>query len=205
MKKTTTSSADVKVLTAREARTPAKSRKTTEKMVQTALTLKDDPQHQWRHDNFGRLLLVAFSDWDSRLLARLRASGFSNLKLVHLTCMRYLDFEGTRIAELAKRAGMTKAGMGQLVSQCERLSFVKVNADKLDARAKLVQFTKLGWSIIESNRRAIEMTEAEIRERLGVRVFDQVYQGLKKLRDEIEPLSRRLPSAPATTKKRKLP
>jgi DNA-binding MarR family transcriptional regulator len=151
-----------------------------------ALTLKDDPMHRWRFDNFGRLLLVAFTHWDARLLEQLRATGFSNLKAVHLTCLRYLDFDGTRIAELASRAGLTKAGMGQLVSQCERLGFVSVKPDAQDARAKRVAFTPLGWSIIEANHRVIETTEAELKTLVGAPVFDQIQAGLVELRNSLE-------------------
>jgi DNA-binding MarR family transcriptional regulator len=162
--------------------------------IAVALTLKDDPIHRWRFDNFGRLLLVAFTHWDARLLEQLRATGFTNLKAVHLTCLRYLDFDGTRIAELAGRAGLTKAGMGQLVNQCERLGFVSVKPDAQDARAKRVTFTPLGWSIIEANRRVIETTEAELKTLVGAPIFNQIQAGLVELRDcleHVEPVSQR--------------
>jgi DNA-binding MarR family transcriptional regulator len=169
------------------ARVAVKKSRAAAAPAETALTLKFDALHRWRYDNIGRLLLVAFAHWESRLLESLRAGGFTTLKLVHLTCLRYLDLDGTRIAELARRANLTKAGMGQIVTQCERLGFVTVTADAQDARAKLVQFTKAGWSVIDANRLVIEATEAELKSRMGSKVFDQVYGGLAKLRDSLDP------------------
>jgi DNA-binding MarR family transcriptional regulator len=151
------------------------------------LPLTTEDQHRWRYDNLGRLLLVAFTDWEKRLLATLQANGFTQLKLVHLSCLRHLDFDGTRIVDLAKRANMTKAGMGQLVGQCEHLGFVAVGDHPIDARAKWVQFTPLGWSIIEANRRAIETTENTLKAQLGQAHFEAIYSGLMALRDQLEP------------------
>src|SRR5215470_384166 len=103
-----------------------------------------DSVDRWRHDNVGRLLNNAISRFESRVLELMSQSGHPQARISHIALTRNLDQKGTRVSELAHRAGMTKQAMGELVSQCAALRLVVTNLDPLDKRARVVQFTSQG-------------------------------------------------------------
>ncbi|MFM7005174.1 MAG: MarR family transcriptional regulator, partial [Limnohabitans sp.] len=55
-----------------------------------------------------------------------------------LSITRHLEVGGTRLTDLAQRAGMTKQAMGTLVDQCEAWGMVRRENDPTDARARRV-------------------------------------------------------------------
>ena len=91
-----------------------------------------DPRRElgdrWRHDNVGRLLNNAVSRFESRVLELMSHSGHPQARISHISLTRNLDLKGTRVSELARRAGMTKQAMGELVSQCAALKLVVMSA-----------------------------------------------------------------------------
>ncbi|MEM9067838.1 MAG: MarR family transcriptional regulator [Myxococcota bacterium] len=62
----------------------------------------------------------------------------------HTTLFPHIDHEGTRLTELAKRVGVTKQAVGQLVDDLVAMGIVERRPDPNDGRAKRVHFTRLG-------------------------------------------------------------
>lgn len=137
------------------------------KPFQSVRGLRWDDDHAWRSTNLGRLLLTAFSFWERAIVTKLHAAGFRDVRPAHLGVMRQLDMGGTRITDVAERAGVTKQAMGQMVAECEKLNLVTTVPDVTDGRAKVVLFTNRGRSLIMKARSIIERTEAEVEEMLG--------------------------------------
>jgi DNA-binding MarR family transcriptional regulator len=137
------------------------------KPFQSVRGLRWDDDHAWRSTNLGRLLLTAFSFWERAIVTKLHAAGFRDVRPAHLGVMRQLDIGGTRITDVAERAGVTKQAMGQMVAECEKLNLVTTVPDVTDGRAKVVLFTNRGRSLIMKARSIIERTEAEVEEMLG--------------------------------------
>ncbi|MFZ3117319.1 MAG: MarR family transcriptional regulator, partial [Variovorax sp.] len=84
----------------------------------------------WRQTHLGRLLGHAMRRFDERVLALMAHDAdvplaLSNLaaraqvSAAHIHITRHLSRGGSRLTELAERAGMTKQAMGTLVDQCE--------------------------------------------------------------------------------------
>jgi DNA-binding MarR family transcriptional regulator len=73
----------------------------------------------------GRLLLHAHRRAQAASLAKLQASGHAEIRLGHLPVITNLDPAGTRITDLASRAGMTRQMMGRLVKELEALDYVR--------------------------------------------------------------------------------
>jgi DNA-binding MarR family transcriptional regulator len=121
----------------------------------------------WRHDNVGRLLNNAVARFESRVLALMSQSGHPQARISHISLTRNLDLDGTRVSELARRAGMTKQAMGELVSQCAALKLVVSNTDPADKRARIVQFTPEGRRWLEAFRQAVDHAEREMRDEVG--------------------------------------
>ena len=96
---------------------------------------------------------------------------------VHIT--RHLSREGSRLTELAERAGMTKQAMGALVDQCEAWGLVTRGPDPLDARARRVLFTADGLAWLEAFRQAVTQAEREFRASVGDEVATVVTIGLE--------------------------
>ena len=101
------------------------------------------------------------------LIARLAAAGFAGLGPSHQVVFENLDPGGTRLTELAARAGITRQSMSELVSALEQRGYLERRVDPADRRARIVCLTRTGRQMA---RRALhEMTaiEADWRESLA--------------------------------------
>jgi DNA-binding MarR family transcriptional regulator len=127
---------------------------------------------RWRHDNVGRLLNNAVSRFESRVLEFMSQSGHPQARISHMSLTRNLDLDGTRVSELARRAGMTKQAMGELVSQCRALNLVVSRPDPSDKRARVVRFTSEGLRWLEAFRQAVDRAEREMRDEVGAMSMD---------------------------------
>lgn len=148
-------------------------------------------QDSWRHLNFGRVLHSALGRFEARVFEILAENGHREARLKHLNLTRNLDLTGTRTTELARRAGVTKQAMGEIVEQCEQLGLIRREVDKADARAKIVRFTDLGLEWLEAFRVAIEKAEEEVREELGYLRCDAIIASLHAYGEHYDVLGRR--------------
>src|SRR5258708_24317023 len=81
------------------------------------------------------LLTAAERALASDLEDGLRAAGHDDLRAAHAQVFVALDMEGSRLTELAARAGMTKQAMGELVRYLEHHGYLAVEPDSRDRRA----------------------------------------------------------------------
>jgi DNA-binding MarR family transcriptional regulator len=101
------------------------------------------------------------------LIARLDAAGFAGLTPSHQMVFENLDPGGTRLTELAVRAGMTHQSMSELVSLLEQRGYVKRRVDPTDRRGRIVTLTSSGRRLARQALRELELIEAEWRENLA--------------------------------------
>lgn len=132
----------------------------------------------WRQFNMSRLLINAARQFDQRILEVINESGYPQIRLAHLHVPRNLDFEGTRLTEMAARSGLTKQTMGELVDDFEAFGLVERHPDPEDRRAKIVAFTPAGRRFLRTVRKAISDAEGEMLAKIGSRAMDQVFAGL---------------------------
>jgi DNA-binding MarR family transcriptional regulator len=109
----------------------------------------------------------------SNLAARAQVSAAH----VHIT--RHLALEGSRLTDLAARAGMSKQSMGDLVDQCEAWGLVKRETDSRDKRARLVRFTDTGLAWLGAFEQAVAQADREFRAEVGAEVATVVALGLE--------------------------
>ncbi|MDP3139003.1 MAG: MarR family transcriptional regulator [Burkholderiaceae bacterium] len=144
----------------------------------------------WRQTHLGRLLGHAMRRFDARVLALMAHDiavplALSNLaaraqvSAAHIHITRHLALEGTRLGELAQRAGMSKQAMGELVDQCEAWGLVTREPDPHDGRARRIAFTPSGLLWLQAFRDAVARAEAEFRSEVGVDVATVVMLGLE--------------------------
>jgi DNA-binding MarR family transcriptional regulator len=93
------------------------------------------------------------------LVERLHGAGYRDHTAAHHPVFENIDRDGTRLTELAARAGMTHQSMGELVQTLERRGYLERRPDPSDGRATLVTLTRHGR---QAARRAIaEIAEIE--------------------------------------------
>jgi DNA-binding MarR family transcriptional regulator len=144
----------------------------------------------WRHNHLGHWLRLALERFDARVLELMAQHpnvplGLSNLAqrgqvgAAHIHITRHLAVEGSRLTDLAQRAGMTKQAMGTLVTQCEAWGMVLREDDPADARARRVQFTATGLAWLGAYQEAVAQAEDELRQAVSPEVATVVALGLE--------------------------
>src|SRR6478609_1819542 len=99
----------------------------------------------WRLTHLGRLLGHAMRRFDERVLelmannvdvplALANLAARAQVSAAHIHITRHVALQGSRLTELAQRAGMSKQAMGTLVDQCEAWGLVQRESDPTDAR-----------------------------------------------------------------------
>lgn len=144
----------------------------------------------WRLTHLGRLLGHAMRRFDERVLhlmahnidvplALSNLAARAQISAAHVHITRHLELKGSRLTDLAERAGMSKQAMGDLVDQCEAWDLVRREPDPRDARARLVQFTPTGLLWLQAFRDAVAQAEREFRAEVGADVATVVKIGLE--------------------------
>lgn len=152
--------------------------------------LEPTADHRWRHTHMGNLMSRSLDRFDARVLALMSRNeavplSLSNLAArgqltaAHVQITRHLPVEGTRLTDLAARAGVTKQAMGKLVDQCEAWGLVRRTSDRLDARARTVRFTPIGQAWLGAFQMAVAQAEDEMRQAIGVEVATVIALGLE--------------------------
>ena len=77
----------------------------------------------------------------------LEAKGITDIRAAHISVFRELEEEGSRVADMAVRANMTKQSMSALVDYLEDMGHVKRVPDPTDKRTKLVVLAEQGRTI----------------------------------------------------------
>ena len=103
-----------------------------------------------------------------KLLERLADAGHPDIRESYGCVFGFIDLEnGSRLTELAEKAGLTKQAVGEAVTELERLGYVVRVPDPLDRRAKIIKLTELGLDGCLKGRRLFAQIEAEWAEQLG--------------------------------------
>ncbi|NML42681.1 winged helix-turn-helix transcriptional regulator [Ramlibacter sp. G-1-2-2] len=147
-------------------------------------------QEGWRLTHLGRLLGHAVRRFDERVLylmshdvdvplALSNLAARAQVSAAHIHITRHLELQGTRLTDLAQKAGMSKQAMGDLVDQCEAWGLVTRAADPRDARARIVKFTATGLAWLQAFKDAVSQAESEFRAEVGEEVATVVAIGLE--------------------------
>jgi DNA-binding MarR family transcriptional regulator len=131
------------------------------------------------------------TDFRDQIRAGLRDKGHQ-LEPSYAGVIIHLDLAGSRLTDLADRAGMTKQAMGKLVDELEAVGYVYRIADPIDGRAKVVCFSSSGIKLLQDSETVVNAIWQSYAELIGE-------ENLIKLRDQLEDLAAKV------KQKRKLP
>lgn len=123
-------------------------------------------------------LLFAVQD---EMFTRLAAAGHDRLRPQHGAVLAFLDEEGSRATDLARRSGQHKQVIGKLVDELELLGYVERRPDPHDRRAKLVVPTARGLDEMRRSDAIVEEIAARHRAELGDRDFGQFLRTLSEV------------------------
>jgi DNA-binding MarR family transcriptional regulator len=122
-----------------------------------------------------------------KLFERLRDEGFSNVREGHGCVFGFIDTEnGSRLTELAERAGLTKQAVGEAVAELESLGYAERIPDPTDRRAKIIKLTPQGLDACLTGRRLFAEIEREWAEQLG----EDLVASLREASERIAALER---------------
>jgi DNA-binding MarR family transcriptional regulator len=131
------------------------------------------------------MLLAAYRATAAELAASLAERGYDDVRPGHGAVFLHVERRtGTRLGELARRAGIAKQSMMQVVDDLEARGYVRRVADPTDARATLVRLTAEGRRCATEFRRAVQVLETRTRRRLGARADEALRSALAVLADD---------------------
>ena len=101
----------------------------------------------------------------------------------HSAVFAQISPDGSRLTELARKAGMTPQVMGELVDGLVDMGYVLRRPDPDDGRAKLIVLTNRGRNAVAAGRQTIEGIEEQLTEILGEHGHRELRRLVSKLLD----------------------
>jgi len=151
---------------------------------------------QAKQASAGQLLLKAARLLDEAAVARVnRAARSTALRPVHTKLFPHIDFQGTRLVDIADRLGVTKQAVSQWVSELAAMEVVELVPDPDDGRAKRVRFTPRGVEAIHHGLGVLRGIEEEVTAHIGARRMAALRDTLADLVPALEGLERDATSA----------
>lgn len=140
-----------------------------------------------RELNLAQLLRHPYEALVARLHEELANAGFPDIRPAHGCVFQYTDPEGSRLTDLARRAGLTKPTLVAAVHDLERLGYVERLPDHRDGRAKVVRLTARGAAAAAAGARIIGEIETQWASQLGEQQAHQLRRALEQLHGLVWP------------------
>jgi DNA-binding MarR family transcriptional regulator len=121
--------------------------------------------------------------------------GHPELKPAHNSVFATLADEGSRAADMAVRAGITRQSMGEVIRDMVGLGILEMREDPEDRRAKLVTYTEHGrWVAGHGYEHLVEL-EHRFAEEFGEREYDIARDVLARVVDLLNQWSAEEPAS----------
>lgn len=134
-----------------------------------------------KYKNTGAYLRQLYDALVTNLHSQLAEEGYSDITPSHGLVFQYAEEGGSRITELAARAGMTKQSMSALVYQLEESGYLRRKNDPSDARAILFVLTVKGQALKTKGQQINHQFEKKWEEQLGPTQYQKFRDMLKEL------------------------
>jgi DNA-binding MarR family transcriptional regulator len=152
------------------------------------MTTRQSPDEirEYRNSRLYRSLTRTLREYNRMLVTRLQSSGFKDFSPAFPPLLSNLDYEGTRIGVLARRAGVTRQAAGQLLREIERCGYIERRASDDDGRATTVHFTARGRRLHATVIGFVEEIETSFSSMLRAGEFERLRAGLLTIADRID-------------------
>jgi DNA-binding MarR family transcriptional regulator len=126
--------------------------------------------------------VIDFGLWMNReSFERSTAAGHPELRPVHGAIFVHLGWDGRRLVDIARDAGLSKNAIGQLAVELEQFGYVERSPDPSDGRAKILRYTEKGRRLLSDAMRIGEDINRELAELIGERKLAQLQATLDQL------------------------
>lgn len=129
------------------------------------------------------LLIGAFENFRTAL----NDASLPGLRPSHYRVMALIPAEGLKLSELARRADITKPGIGQFIAHLQREGYVVLDRNPADNRSKIVTLTASGVAAADLSRQLIAETEEHWATILGTDRYRELRQTLLELKALSDP------------------
>jgi DNA-binding MarR family transcriptional regulator len=137
-------------------------------------------QHARRY-GIGRLLFLVRRDFLARLAVKMELRMGHALLQASAALLPFIDLQGTRSTELARRVGISKQAVGKIIQEMEALGLLTRTVDHADGRAFLVSFTETGVDYLQEMHAAINQIEQEYEAMVGAGQMEVVRAALSAI------------------------
>jgi DNA-binding MarR family transcriptional regulator len=134
------------------------------------------------------LMFVSYRAMDERVRQAMRDAGY-DVTVAQARLAQRIAEEGTRLTELADRAGVTKQTASLLVAALEREGLVERVPDPADGRARLIQLSSRGRQAAQRAMEVVIGVEGEWTAYLGPELTERLREALVRLREVTDPYS----------------
>lgn len=128
-----------------------------------------------------RLLGLALDNLSRQLQERIKEAGFTDQRMAHNAVFAHIPPEGITLADLSRRAGMTKQAMSELVADLELKGYLTRRPDERDKRTKIIELSGRGWAAVRAALAAFEAIEQDLERDLGPRRLKELRRTLEQL------------------------
>jgi DNA-binding MarR family transcriptional regulator len=119
------------------------------------------------------------NDFRDRIRAGLQERNHQ-LQPAHAKVLVHIDIHGSRLTDLAARAGISKQAMGKVIDELQFLGYVSRSTHQ-DGRAKMIQFTRKGQKLLQDAGDSVDAVWHQYAQMFGEK-------RLAKFRDELQSL-----------------
>lgn len=130
--------------------------------------------------SLGFLLRSAYQLLADEVYRQLHAAGFPEVRVAHSAVLRHIRPSGSRVTELADRAGITKQSMGYLVDHLVAHGYAELVPDPSDGRARLVKLSRRGRKLVDTLLRLSTDAEVELGRTIGESNLRVLRAGLER-------------------------
>jgi DNA-binding MarR family transcriptional regulator len=141
---------------------------------------KLEPLRKQTNANLGQKLLRAARLFNEKTIRRIQEKGHP-MREAHTRLLPHLNFEGSRLTDVAKGAGITKQSAQRVVDELVAEGYLKKVDDPEDGRAKMIMYTARGQRGVMDGLAVLSEIEATLTEALGSRKMKGLDRALDAL------------------------
>lgn len=139
-----------------------------------------------RTANLRQRLLRASRIINIEIVNGLHQHGFTELTSTHTALLSNLDLKGSRLTDVAQRAGMTKQAMGRLADELINLNYIKRSRCEADRRAVKLTFTSTGRKLMNLSFTIMKNIEIRCANHIGDKRFNSLLTFLHDIVEEFD-------------------
>lgn len=146
-----------------------------------------DRLHAAKNASMAQLLMRCARLLNEQAVGRVPVpDGAPRLRPSHTAVFPHIDLDGTRPSEIARRMGISKQAVGQLVAELEAMGAVERTPDPVDRRARLVRFSRTPGRGLLDGLAVLMAFEEELTQDIGDDLMGDLKYGLQQLQAALE-------------------